>query len=206
MLKKLLPLIREKIPLKGKKTPKVQKLAQERNLSPNLLLPIETKSIIMKATPKIAKTSKTLAIVTAVVYGVFLIVNIVLQILLNKHTVKRDELIQKINEKAYVEQEIKEVSNVVKLYRDTKARNQDVSESLSHISNILEPRVRIDKLSFERDDLLYEIEAAAPKATTYAFIITEVIDNELVESIAIEYVAYNRTNNEYRAGLEVKIR
>lgn len=211
MLKGLLPLIkkiRKSLPLKDKKekTKKEKELLQERNLSPNLLIPIETKSLIMKAIPKIAKTAKTLATVTLVIYSVFFIADLFLQILLNDLVRERDSLLEQNSQYVHIENRVKEISKVTKLYKDTKLQNQDVSDSLEWISQVLEPKVEVKEFSFDRDDLLYELEASSPRATTFALLITEVLENENVESITIEEVNYISVNREYEAKLAIEIR
>ncbi len=203
---KLLPSIKEKLPLRKKAQKKKQELTQARNLSPNLLSPIETKSLIMKATPKIARSAKSLAIVTAIIYALFLIVNVSLQYKLDNYAQKRDEQLQTNNKYAYVEERIKEVSKVTKLYQDTKLQNQDVTESLTPIAKALAYGVDVESLSYDRDDLIYEMEVSAPRATTFAILIQNILESEHVKSVTIEYVIYISSSQDYSAGLEVAIK
>lgn len=160
----------------------------------------------MKAIPKIAKTAKTLATVTLVIYSVFFIADLFLQILLNDLVRERDSLLEQNSQYVHIENRVKEISKVTKLYKDTKLQNQDVSDSLEWISQVLEPKVEVKEFSFDRDDLLYELEASSPRATTFALLITEVLENENVESITIEEVNYISVNREYEAKLAIEIR
>jgi len=160
----------------------------------------------MKATPKIARSAKSLAIVTAIIYALFLIVNVSLQYKLDNYAQKRDEQLQTNNKYAYVEERIKEVSKVTKLYQDTKLQNQDVTESLTPIAKALAYGVDVESLSYDRDDLIYEMEVSAPRATTFAILIQNILESEHVKSVTIEYVIYISSSQDYSAGLEVAIK
>ncbi len=213
MQTKLLPSIQElkqkvlqKV-LKGKKAKKKEKeQLQDQNLSPNLLTPIETKSFLMKASPKIAITTRNLVYVTAVVFSVLSVTNFVLQNKLNIGVEKRDELIETIKKNSYVEDQVRGISGATKLYKDIKNQNLEVSYHLRTLVGVLEGTVTANSISFNRDKKYYEINASTNKATAYTTMITKLLDNEYIESMTIEFVDYKPQTNEYTADFKVELK
>lgn len=160
----------------------------------------------MKAGPKIARSVKTLAIVTAVIYVIFFAVNVFLQSLLESGVKIRDVHIEAIERNSHIEDQVRIISRVTKLYKDTKLQNPDVGESLEHVAGVLEDTVTIKELIYERDHLTYELLAEASRATSYARLIAGLLESEEVDSITINYVEYITSNRSYNASLEVQMK
>jgi len=160
----------------------------------------------MKAGPKIAKTARTLAVVTAVIYGAFLLINLVLQGFLNSQLLIRDTHIETIERNAHIENQVKKISKVTKLYKDTRLQNPDVADSLEQIAKALESTVSIKSLSYKRDNLTYAVLAEANRATSFALLIAQLLESEDVESITLDYVEYLSGNRKYSASLELQMR
>lgn len=217
---KSLPLIKNlkqkvlNLVLKGKKAPQSQNPQknqenqenQPQNPSPNLLTPIATKSFVMKSKPKLAVTSKNLAILTIVIFGALFITNMVFQIMLNRGEVKRDELISDIQKNAYVEEQVRGISNATNLYQDTKNTNIEVSKHLPQIVSSLEENLVVNRIFYKRDKKQYLINASTFKATSYAGMIAQVLQNEYVDSITLEFVDYKPQVNKYTADFSIKLK
>ena len=193
--------------LKGKKAQKKEaEQFQESNLSPNLLTPIETKSFVMKARPKIARTTRNLVYVTAVVFIILSIINLVLQLRLNAGVKKRDDLIEDIRRNSYVEEQVKGISHATKLYKSTKAQNPDIAPHLKELVEILEETVTATNIRFVRKNNYYLVMATSDKATAYATMITKLLENEYIESMTLDLVDYKSQSNEYLAEFKVAIK
>ena len=213
MQTKLLPLIKElkqkvlqKVLKRKKAQKKEQEQLEEKNLSPNLLIPIETKSFVMKARPKIAKTTRNLVYATAIVFGVLFIINLILQQQLNKGVKERDELIEVIKENAYVEDQVRGISKATKLYENTKASNLDISLHLNDLTEVLGGTVVVNSISFDRDKNYYNVNASTNKATAYATMIGRLLESEYIESMTIELVNFKAQTHEYTADFKVNVK
>ena len=160
----------------------------------------------MKAGPRIAKSARTLAIVTAAIYMIFFVFNMVLQTLLDKEAKTRDEYIDTINKNSYVEEQVKTISRVTKLYKDTKMQNPDIAPSLQHVTKSLEATVNIKELAFNRDDLTYEALVEARRATSLAMLIQKLLESKEVDSITIEFVQLSPKEEIYNADLLIQMR
>ncbi len=160
----------------------------------------------MKAGPKIARTAKSLAIVTVVIYAIFFAINMFLHGLLESGAQTRDEHIKAIEKSSHVENQVRIISSVTKLYKDTRLQNPDVGESLEHVVGVLEETVTIKELIYERDRLTYGLLAEANRATSYARLIAGLLESDDVDSIALNYVEYIPTSRIYKASLEVQMK
>ncbi len=212
MPKKLLPLLKEKTPkikklkkLLKRTPPEDQKQPRDRNFSPNLLLPIETKSLLMKASPKIARTSRALAIVTLVVYTVFFAANFLMQSLINSRVEIRDDYLAHIESNKDIDVQVKELSKAVDLYKSVKGEKRNILESLEDVMEATKGTVDISKLMFERENAVYAVTANAGSASTYAFLINRLLESEEILSITLERVAYEPRNRSYSADFKISI-
>jgi len=160
----------------------------------------------MKAGPKIAVSARTLVIATAVIYLIFFTINIFLQGLLERGAKTRDAHIETIERNSHIESQVRTISRVTKLYKDTKLQNPDVGESLEHIDGVLARTVHIKKLTYKRDHLTYELEAEAIRATSYALLIAGLLESDDVESITLNYVELIVDNGIYNASLEIQMK
>jgi len=160
----------------------------------------------MKAGPKIARSAKTLAIITAVIYSGFFALNMFLHGLLEEGVKTRDYYVEAIERNSYVEDQVRIISRVTKLFKDTKLQNQEVGESLEHIDGVLERTVTVKELTYKRDSLTYELNADASRATSYAHLIAGLLESEDIESITLNYVELITENGVYNASLEVQMK
>jgi len=160
----------------------------------------------MKAAPKISKTARALAVATAVIYGIFFTINLFLQFRLNELVKERDGYIEMINKNSQVEEQVKIIDRVIKLYKDTRLQNPSVSSSLEKITTALQKIARIEGLIYNRDEQAYEILSNDRRATAFATLIRDLLEVEGVHSITIDYVEYAPKEGIYTANLKVKMR
>lgn len=196
-------------PPQNQSQPKNQENPQEnqpQSLSPNLLTPIATKSFIMKAKPKLAVTSKNLAVFTLIVFGALFVTNMGLQLMLNRGEVTRDNLIEDIRKNAYVEEQVRGISNATSLYQTIKSSNTKVSNHLPQIVSSLEKNLEVSRIIYKRDQKQYLISASTNKATSYAGMIAHVLENEYVDSITLEFVDYKAQADKYTADFSIKLK
>ena len=160
----------------------------------------------MRAVPKVFSTTKNLVYATALVYTSLFITNFVMQGMLDRGVEERDELIVVIKKNAYVEDQVRGISNATKLYRDTKTHNLNIFTHLKPLVDVLEDTVVINSITFDREDNYYTVNASTNKATSYATMIRKLLDSERIESMTIEYVDFKAQINEYTADFKVTIK
>jgi hypothetical protein len=160
----------------------------------------------MKAIPKIARTTQTLAIATLITYLTFFIANRFLRMHLEGFLYARDQSIEKISQQAQIEEEVKVISKVTKLYRDTKLQNQDVNNSFLEILGAVDESAKIRSMGFDRDDLLYKMVVSTRRATAFSMMINKLLKSENVTSITLNSVELSKEDNTYFAELEVNIK
>jgi len=160
----------------------------------------------MKAIPKIFSTTRNLVYATAILYTAISITNLVVQGMLNKRVKQRDELVTVIKKNAYVEDQVRGISNATKLYRDTKYNNLMISDHLRPLVSVLNDTVEINSIIFKRDDGYYTVNASTNKATSYASMIGKILQNEHIDSMSIEFVDYKAQINKYTAEFKVIIK
>ena len=159
----------------------------------------------MRASPKIAKTTKVLAIIILVVYIGFFAVNTLLQGVLDSNAFLRDQYIADIEGNADVDRQVREISNAVDLYKNVKSGKKEISDSLDDILEATQGKVEIISLNFNRKGNSYSLTTHANKASTYALLISKLLESEEVSSITLKNVIFEARNRSYSADFEMGI-
>ncbi len=207
MLKEYLPKLKEKF-LKKFPTKAQQEQAdlQKGNLSPNLLLPIETKNLFVKAAPAIVKTTNYVVIFVSAVFLILLFLNFIVDRQLRTLSKGRDNLIIQIEMNSHIEDRAREISSQIDLYKAKKMENFTISEGLEFVIFHIINYVKLENLAYAREDNHYTVDARANTPTSFAFMINGLLSEDYVDSIVIKTVQLVRGEREYLAHFEVKMK
>ncbi len=179
---------------------------ETKNLSPNLLAPVSSDDLLSKARPQIVKFTNYAVFSIGGLFFLLILANFYFDFSLNKSKTLRDQLIDEIDTSSHVTDAARDVTNLTNIYKQNKTASPKIGKPLKEIFEIVTSTVRLEALSYRREQNKYSLTAKSYSAVQYANLIRNLLEIEGVKDITIKNVELKASGvKEYVAVLEVNL-
>ena len=140
------------------------------------------------------------------VFFVLIIFNFILDARLNALARTRDDYVLEIEINSEVEKRAIALTRQLELYKRVRDTIPPISGHIDQILAALNKHVAINSFSYVREESVYTFRSTAPTASTYAFLIADLLEVEEVDSITIISVSLDAGADEYNATLDINLK
>jgi hypothetical protein len=102
-----------------------------------------------------------------------------------------------------VEVRAREINSLINIYKQRKAESSPVAPALEEILAAVEKNAELDSLRYERDKRTYFLTTTANHAVSYAYMISDLLQDEHIDTITIRSVELVTDRRQYVANLEL---